>query len=183
VRTTVAYQHTNRKGATYYLHRRERNGKARYVFARKLGDGAIEAIPQGYEVRESVNGQVSLAKVTERQIIPAEEATVRKLLPETCRLELKGRQIIVFEPANGAGGSAGDPWLQRAMAAHLAKNARYEPVMKFELLDRDERTFEVARWHYSGEEGWTHPLETGPLVTLAEEFLPHIGKQSFYDLM
>lgn len=179
----MAYQHTNRKGVTYHLHRRERNGKTRYVFARKPGEGAIEAIPEGYEVRESVNGQVSIAKATERLITAAEEATVRKSLPESCRLEIKGQQIIIFEPANGAGAPAANPWLQRRMAAHMAKNARYEPVMKFDLLDENKRTFEITRWHYSGEGGWMYPLQTGPLAKLAREFLPHIGKQSFYDLM
>ena len=178
----MAYQHTNRKGVTYHLHRRERNGKTRYVFARKPGEGAIEAIPDGYEVRESVNGQVSLAKATERLIRAAEEATVRESLPASCRLEIKGCRIVVFEPANGAGAPAADPWLQRALAAHIAKNARYEPVMKFELINKKERTFEVTRWRYSGEGGWMYPLETGALATLAQKFLPHIGKQSFFDL-
>src|SRR5690606_18296533 len=114
----------------------QRTGKTRYVFARQPGEGAIETIPEGYEVRESVNGTVSLAKTTKRLITAAEEDAVRKLLPEACRLEIKGKQIIVYEPANGGGAAAAaDPWLQRAMAAHLAKNARHEPVMKFELLD------------------------------------------------
>lgn len=180
--TTVAYQHTNRKGVTYHLHRRQRNSKTRYVFARQPGEGAIEAVPEGYEIRESVNGTVSLAKATERLITAAEEDTVRKLMPAACRLEIKGKQIIVYEPASGGGTAAADPWVQRAIAAHLAKNATYEPVMKFELLDEKERTFEVTRWRYSGEGGWTYPLETGALATLTREFLPHIGKQSFYDL-
>ncbi len=179
----MAYQHSNRKGVTYYLHQRERNGKTRYVFTRQLGEGALEAIPEGYEVRESVNGQVSLARATERLVRAAEEDAVRGFLPDGCQLEIKGREVIVFEPANGAGIPAPNPWLQRAMAAHLAKSARYEPVMKFELLDDDKRTFEVSRWRYSGEGGWTYPLATGPLAKLARKFLPHIGKQSFYNLM
>lgn len=98
----MAFQHTNRRGVTYHLHRRERNGKTRYVFTRKPGEGALDAIPDGYEVRESVNGQVSLAKSTPRWITTAEEATIRRVLPVACRLEIKGRQIIVFEPVNGA---------------------------------------------------------------------------------
>lgn len=179
----MAYQHTNRKGVTYHLHRRERNGKTRYVFTRKPGEGALDAIPDGYEVRESVNGQVSLAKSTPRWITTAEEATVRRLLPEACRLEIKGRQIIVFEPVNGASSLQGlPPWHRSAMAEALAKRARFEPVLKFDLLDEDERTFDVTRWRYSGDGGWTYPLETGALPELVQTFLPHIGKQSFFDL-
>ncbi len=179
----MAYQHTNRKGFTYHLHRRERNGKTRYVFTREPGEGAVEAIPEGYEVRESVNGQVSLAKATKRLITVAEEAIAREFLPESCRVEVKGKKIIVFEPANGMGAPAADPWLRRAIAAHLAKKARFEPVMMFELLDEDVRSFEVTRWHFFGTGGWTYPLATGALATLAREFLPHIGKQSFFELM
>lgn len=159
----MAYQHTNRKGVTYHLHRRERSGKTRYVFTGEPGEGAIEAVPTGYAVRESIHGQVSLAKATKRLITTAEETTVRNFLPALCRLEVKGREVIVFEPTTG--------------------NARYESVMRFRLLNPDGRTFEVTRRRYSGEGGWTYPLESGTLATLAREFLPHIGKQSFFDLM
>jgi len=53
-----AYSYTNSKGQTYYLHKRDvtlKNGRVQtiYFFARDVRDGAIEAVPAGYEVMET----------------------------------------------------------------------------------------------------------------------------------
>lgn len=178
-------QHTNRKGQTYTLHLRERNGKPRYVFCRSVGDGALDAIPEGHEVREAVNGQVSLAKTADRVITGAEESAVREQLPAHCRIEVKGRVLLVHEPQGhaGEGLEGASPFLRKALAAALAKRARYEAVLKFTLLDADERTFEVVRMRYTGNGGWSHPLAMGTLRDLAVRFVPHVGKDSFFRLM
>lgn len=53
-----AFSYTNKKGQTYYLHTREvtlKNGRQQriYFFARDIRDGALEAVPAGYEVVET----------------------------------------------------------------------------------------------------------------------------------
>lgn len=53
-----AYAYTNSKGQTYYLHTREvtlKNGRVQriYFFARDVRDGALESIPDGYQVVET----------------------------------------------------------------------------------------------------------------------------------
>lgn len=53
-----AYSYTNSKGQAYYLHTREvtlKNGRTQriYFFARDIRDGALEAVPAGYEVVET----------------------------------------------------------------------------------------------------------------------------------
>ena len=58
----MAFAHTNSRGVTYYLHARKRKGKLAYIFAREVGPGALDALPPGNEVRESVNGQVSAGR-------------------------------------------------------------------------------------------------------------------------
>lgn len=63
----MAYEHTNSKGQTYYLHSREttlRNGQTRriYFFAREVKDGAIDQVPDGYVVSETPNGLPVLKK-------------------------------------------------------------------------------------------------------------------------
>jgi len=58
----MAYAHTNSKGRTYYLHSKEtilRNGRQQtlYFFAKEeKAEGALGAVPEGYEVSESKNG-------------------------------------------------------------------------------------------------------------------------------
>lgn len=54
----MAYNHTNSKGQTYYLHQRDvtlKGGRQQriYFFAREVKDGAIDALPEGYIVVEN----------------------------------------------------------------------------------------------------------------------------------
>ncbi|MCA9350049.1 hypothetical protein KC853_03295 [Candidatus Saccharibacteria bacterium] len=54
----MAYSQTNSRGQTYYLHRREvtlKGGRKQtiYFFAKEPKDGAIDAVPEGYQVIEN----------------------------------------------------------------------------------------------------------------------------------
>ena len=100
----MALHYTNRRGSTYYLHRRKtKNGKVRYVFAKSVSDGALDALPDGYQVRESINGVVSVVSLAQARLITElEEQAVRSAMAELdlheYRLEIRGNAIIVFEP-------------------------------------------------------------------------------------
>jgi hypothetical protein len=73
----MAITYTNRKGKTYHLCRgTTKTGKPCYYFAREPKGEPVEQIPDGYEIRESVNGVVSLAKTRPQQILPDERAAV-----------------------------------------------------------------------------------------------------------
>ena len=63
----MAYAHTNSKGKTYFLHSRDtqlKNGGTQtiYYFGKEAKEGAIDAVPAGYEVSESRNGLPVLKK-------------------------------------------------------------------------------------------------------------------------
>lgn len=63
----MAYSHTNSKGNTYYLHSRTtmlKSGREQtiYFFAKTIKEGALDAVPGGYEVSESKNGLPVLKK-------------------------------------------------------------------------------------------------------------------------
>ncbi|MBI2074300.1 MAG: hypothetical protein HYT83_00510 [Candidatus Levybacteria bacterium] len=64
----MAYKHTNTRGATYYLHKREvtLQGSGRkqtiYYFAREVGDNAINDIPSGFTVVESKRSGLPVLK-------------------------------------------------------------------------------------------------------------------------
>ena len=63
----MAYKVTNSKGNTYYLHSREvtlKGGRTQslYFFAKEPGEGALDAVPSGYQVSESKNGLPVLKK-------------------------------------------------------------------------------------------------------------------------
>jgi hypothetical protein len=63
----MAYSHTNSKGKTYYLHaakRQLKSGKESklYYFAKEVKEGALEAVPEGYQVVESKSGLLALKR-------------------------------------------------------------------------------------------------------------------------
>ncbi|KXK15083.1 MAG: hypothetical protein UZ14_CFX002000794 [Chloroflexi bacterium OLB14] len=55
----MAYSHTNSKGTTYYLHS---NGKM-FFFSKEIKEGALDAVPAGYNVVEMKTGMLVLKKV------------------------------------------------------------------------------------------------------------------------
>lgn len=62
-----AFSYTNAKGQKYYLHTKEvtlKNGRVQriYFFARDIRDGALEAVPAGYEVMETKRTNMPVLK-------------------------------------------------------------------------------------------------------------------------
>jgi len=63
----MAYKHKNSKGVTYILHGKDRvtsSGKKTtlYFFSKEEKEGALNAVPAGYEVAETANGLLVLKK-------------------------------------------------------------------------------------------------------------------------
>lgn len=65
----MAFSYTNTRGNTYYLHftaRTLKSGKEHklYFFAKaEREEGALEAVPEGYQVAESKNGLPVLKRI------------------------------------------------------------------------------------------------------------------------
>jgi hypothetical protein len=55
----MAYSHTNSKGNTYYLHS---NGRM-FFFSKEIKEGALDAVPAGYNVTEMKTGMLVLKKI------------------------------------------------------------------------------------------------------------------------
>lgn len=193
--------YTNRKGSTYYLCRgRTKTGKPRYYFAREPGDEPVAKIPEGWEIRESVNGVVTLAKKRPAQILPAERKAVEAALerhPQSgnYRVDVKDKHILVYERV-GAGLDALMPMLERAgilaggklgeLQEVLDRGARFSPVMRFILCvaDGEKRLFGVQRWCYRGSiDDWIDLSQFGPIDKLAPRLIPVLGTDDFYELM
>lgn len=54
----MAYAHTNSRGTTYYLHAKDvtlKGGRKQRIhyFGKEAKEGAIDAIPDGYKIKES----------------------------------------------------------------------------------------------------------------------------------
>lgn len=66
----MAYSYTNSKGVTYYLHS---NGKMFY-FSKEIKEGALDAVPAGYNVVEMKTGMLVLKKNQPAPSEPAKES-------------------------------------------------------------------------------------------------------------
>lgn len=188
-----AVEYENRRGVRYFLHRRvDRRGRERFVFARSLGDGAMPEVPDGYQIQESVNGTVSLVKIQARVIRELEEELVRAAVARVrssarregdhfvsvamFEVEAKGETIFVHEGT----GFGGVNFVGRVV---MTRPSRFHPVLRFDLVDRDERAFEVRRMTWRGDGGWSYPLRRGPLRELVKDTVKHLGQDSFFNLM
>jgi len=65
---TMAFAHTNTKGQTYYLHGRmvtlRGNNRQQliYFFARATGEGALDQVPDGWQVVETASSGMPVLK-------------------------------------------------------------------------------------------------------------------------
>jgi hypothetical protein len=182
--------YTNRKGQTYYLHAgTTRRGKARYWFSTRTEGDLVDSIPEGYEIYENPEAQVFLRRIVPQLVSPLEIATVKKGLEryapgENCIVDVKGEDIIVNH-AERVTLDLGEVSLGFRELPPFYRN--YVKVMRFTLVDAEARTFRVQRWCFRGSiDKWIDLWFSGSrgnLSELVKKFCPHIGKESFYELM
>ncbi len=188
-------RYTNRKGQTFYLHQRQRaDGRTCYVFMKKASETAMVKVPEGYDIVEGIHGQVSLRKRGPRPISDLELRAVRRVLEahehlQLCRAADKGKTIEIYEPRNEPLDGKNHPlgwgrgWSAEQLREYNERRAEYWPQMRFVLVDRKKRLFRVERMCYrSWHDGWLSLERTGPISELAEEYLPHLCCESFFEL-
>ena len=192
--------YTNRKGLTYTLYRGQtKTGKPRYYFGRAgQGQGEpVTEIPPGFSISESVNGVVSLVKGRPSLIQPEEVAAIEEAVqqhPEArrYRVAVKHERIEIYEQV-GPDYEAllgelqmvalSRQGLAERLQAEEERYARYEPVLRFILLDPTRRRFGAQRMCYlESIDGWLELGQTGPVATLARALIPTLGSDQFYEL-
>ena len=195
-------EYVNRKGDRYYLQLgKTRSGKPRYYFARKLTRTPVEEVPDGYEIYESPEaGQVFLRKSKPTEISPLE----REILCDGIRrfagleyflVDIQDNSLVVYLPATdetaaddliemlGGIGLAGST-RGRAAKDSMIRASPYSKMMRFELVDADDRLFTVERWCFLGSiDHWIYLDGPAPLSDLVGKYVPHLGKESFFELM
>jgi hypothetical protein len=185
--------YTNRKGSTYYLCQAvTKTGKQRHFFAREPKDTPVEEIPAGYEVEESINGIVSLVKVRPQLIFPEELASVQSALKKNPKgrhyqAANRDKQIIIYESqvADFAGILAQIGWSVPASIVQdfSDRHAQFSPIMRFILNDSEDRIFIPQRWCFRGSiDDWINVVAPGKIDVLAEELIPILGTDEFFEL-
>ncbi len=198
----MSVEHTNRKGDVYYLQAgKTRTGKPRYWFGRKLTGERVQSVPAGYEIYEQPEtGQVSLRKPKPTEISELERDIVADGLRRDAGLEhfivdVQDNSLVVYLPGmseraadrllNVLAGpfSAMSPRVQECKA-QLMKTSDYTKMMRFLLVNAEERVFAVQRWCFRGSvDDWIWVGGPARLDALVREYGRHLGKESFYEMM
>jgi len=186
----MAVTHINRKRDTYYLHAgTTKTGKPRYWFAKSAEGDLVDTIPEGYEVYENPDAQVFLRKILPQLVTSAEVAVVedglkRHAAGQNCLVDVEGKQIVVHHAERVNLDLKG---LGFGLTELSTFGQRYMKVIRFTLVDEKKRTFRFQRWCFRGSiDRWIDlfdPRSTGKLCDLVKRFCPHIGQESFYELM
>ncbi len=193
VRWNMPVNYTNRKGQKYYLHQgTTKTGAVRYHFSPEAGEGTLESVPQGYHIHESVNGVVSLVKDQAELITPEELVSVTAAIkrhPEgrDYRAEVKKDRVVIYKQSGPDVGSLSGIMakytqttlqdMKKQVKEKLDKTASFTPVLRFVLLDPQQRTFQAEhRIVVGGGEGWVEISEPGRLDILARRLVPRLGK-------
>ena len=191
----MGIQHVNRKGDTYYLHQgKTKTGKPKWFFSTKKGDCLTESIPEGYEIYENPNSQVFLRKIVPRLVWPEEIALVEQGIRAFAKarhfiVEAKKNAIVVYLPNQDADSLMEDyrPLLgfgRSFPAGFIEQRLTYTPMMRFVLVDDKKRLFSVDRWCFLGSiDDWFHLASAADLSKQVKKYIPHLGKESFFELM
>jgi hypothetical protein len=193
----MSVSYTNRKGRIYFLCQAQtKSDKPRYYFAREPKEGAPEHIPAGYKISESVNGVVSLVKDRPVLILPEELASVEAELEgilhkRRYRVGIKHNRIEVYEmygpDADGIANIFGKygfpvPGSLDQLRDVLEETSQFYAVLRFILIEVDERTFLAQRWcSLGGIDDWVD-VEYGSIQELAPGLIPVLGTDEYYEL-
>jgi len=188
----MAFAYTTRRGKTYYLHTGSKRGGGiqHYVSTDPRGPVA-DAVPEGFEIHETPNGQVYLRKKKAVRIQPAELALVerelqRRQTSQHCYLaEVSDEKIVIHEGETHIDTlrAISMRFSVKGLEEYAARNANYVPVMRFVLKDEAKRIFQPERYCFRGSvEDWIAIGEPDPLKKLTEKCLEHLGSDSFCEL-
>jgi hypothetical protein len=188
--------YTNRKGLTYFLCQGvTKTGKPRYYFAREIKDTPLEQIPDGYTISESVNGVVSLSKtqvslLREEEINAVKAAVTRHPKSRNYRVNVRPKRIEVYELAGSDAETliaALGPELSTLsgiagrISAEIDRYGQFTPVLRFTLIDAEQRTFGAERMCYSGSiDDFIH-IGYGPLEPMASDMIATLGTDEFFE--
>jgi hypothetical protein len=197
----IAVTYTNRKGTAYFLCRGvTKTGKTRYFFAREIVGEPVEKVPEGYEIRESVNGVVSLVKAQPALLLETEIGAVNNAVAnhpraKLYRVDAKARQITVYEyvgtdpqeVARDFSERFGAPWLSAERFAEFEARSlargQFAPVMRFTLIEDRKRRFQAERMCYrGGSDHWIVIAFNKSIDELARTLIPILGSDKFFEL-
>lgn len=193
------YTYVNRRGQRYFLQSKpDGKGVPRYSFTMKETQTPVARVPEGFEVREDPdNAQVTLRKIKPTPILPEERQLLESIIRQETKdlhyiVDVQGSSLVVYT-ADAVGEGLLDEWKRfipmtpkavRDLQDRYLRDARYDKMLRFTLSDAKARLFGAERWCFLGSiDNWYSLDWSRPLEDLAREYVPHLGKESFFELM
>lgn len=181
-------KHTNRKGEVYYLYDNglTKAGSKKYTFSKNNASDKppVESIPEGYHIYESPNGQVFLRKnssvfITEIEAKLAKNKA-KKILSRISHIVDISKNIISIYTAD----TEFTAFQREKYSEYRLKNRHYSTDVRFKLSKKSGRSYQTERFCYRGSvNDWIEIGDKGPLSDLLEKYLPHVGKESIFELI
>ncbi len=193
----MAVTYTNRKGRKYYLYKGvTKTGKPRYYFSRDGSGDLVEEIPEGYEISESVNGIVSLAKKRPKKILPVEVEMIETAIKQhqnsnDYRVNVRVAEIEIYERVGPnlteliaeLNLGLSDAEIKKRVEQLSRIYSQFTPILRFILRDEKERIFSVKRMCYLGSiDDWIDIEYAGSLGELSGKIIPLLGTEGYFDL-
>jgi hypothetical protein len=190
-------EYENRRGDRYFvLEGKTKTGKPKYYCSRKAQGVRLERIPDGFEIYENPrDAVVVIRRVRASPILPIEKAMLEKWVKERAEdapsiVEIDGPALVVYsadvdpDRITSMMGLIEPLRRTREAKSYILSHSTYSPMFRFELIDEEERLYAVQRWCFRGAiDDWYFLGGGASLNVLAREYLPHLGKESFFELM
>jgi len=191
--------YTNRKGVTYYLCcGQTKTGKPRYYFAREPRDAPVTEIPPGFEITESVNGIVSLARsrpqlVSPDAVVAVEAELDRHPKARNYRLNVRPDRIEIYELLGldaetlltklGAYSGFSRLDLAARLKAEQERYGQFTAVLRFNLVDAEQQVFQTERMCYLGSvDDWIPIGPAAEIPELAARYVPLLGSDALLEI-
>jgi hypothetical protein len=185
------FSYTNRKGKTYFFREVEGKRGKRIACSTKESESDLSAIPDTHEIVERPNGQVSCRVKMASDLSEEEIALARELCPKLVRkgvetvVEVRKKELLIHsrEFSELEGFVRNFSGIRHGAFDALAARVPFQAVLKFELVDRKNRTFAAHRrcW-MGGPSDWLF-LGKGTLSAMLKKYVVHIEQESFYNLL
>jgi hypothetical protein len=191
----MPFTHKSRTGKTYYLHTGPKwGGGSQHFLSTKSSGTLAQKLPDGFEVYETVNGQVYLRRQRPKLIRDDEHQCIARRLAKPppghrYKVEIQGKTLTVHESAREFREDLN--WLERLSFSRSPKDleeiserlAHYQPVMRFVLLDTERRLFAPERFCFRGSvDDWISIGAPDTIQNLAGKFVKLLGKDGVYEL-
>lgn len=198
----MAIIYTNYKGQIYYLCQVViKSGKLRYYFANEPNENLSSAIPEGYEIQESINGMVSLIKIRPK-LFSAEELaaidTALNALPKRVhyRKMLKAKELLFYERLGPKmiqleekliGDFGIEKLPKEALFQKMEQEAhlyyQFAPVLRITITDSEKRLFSAERMPFlNSRDNWLLIASDQSMERLATKLIPLLGTDLFFEL-